>query len=101
MLVAVEEPNDLRRSISFPITDPQLIVGRNSAKAINASDLRALAFLTWVGANDQLIPPRGVINYYCDTAARYSSLRGNKPDYANLKQAPLFFQYRQIMSTRP
>jgi len=38
--------------------------------------------LTFVGANDQLIFPRGVINYYRQMAARYSS--GNVPDFKNL-----------------
>ena len=39
--------------------------------------------LTYVGANDQLIYPRGVINYYRQMAARYGS--GGKPDFKNLQ----------------
>jgi Tannase and feruloyl esterase len=39
--------------------------------------------LTYVGANDQLIFPRGVINYYRQMAARYGS--GGKPDFKNLQ----------------
>src|SRR5208282_6540553 len=38
--------------------------------------------LTFVGANDQLIFPRGVIHYYRQMAARYSP--GNVPDFKNL-----------------
>lgn len=39
--------------------------------------------ITYVGANDQLIFPRGVINYYREMAARYSS--DGKPDFKNLQ----------------
>ena len=39
--------------------------------------------LTWVGANDQFIYPRGVLNYYRQMASRYS--RHDKPDFANLQ----------------
>jgi hypothetical protein len=39
--------------------------------------------LTWVGGNDQLIFPRGVINYYRQMASQYG--RGEKPDFANLQ----------------
>ena len=39
--------------------------------------------LTWVGANDQFIYPRGVINYYRQMASRYS--RNGKPDFTNLQ----------------
>ena len=39
--------------------------------------------LTWVGANDQLIYPRGVINYYRQMASRYS--RHGDPDFENLQ----------------
>jgi hypothetical protein len=39
--------------------------------------------ITYVGANDQLIYPRGVINYYRQMAVRYGS--GGKPDYQNLQ----------------
>ena len=39
--------------------------------------------ITYVGANDQLIYPRGVINYYRQMAARYSS--DGKPDFTNLQ----------------
>jgi hypothetical protein len=39
--------------------------------------------LTWVGGNDQLIFPRGVINYYRQTASQYG--RGGKPDFTNLQ----------------
>jgi len=41
--------------------------------------------ITWVGGNDHLIFPRGVINYYRLTAARYSD-DGNKPDFDNLQR---------------
>ena len=40
--------------------------------------------LTFVGGNDQLIFPRGVINYYRTMAVRYS--RTNEPDFANLQR---------------
>ncbi len=39
--------------------------------------------ITFVGANDQLIYPRGVINYYREMAVRYSS--DGKPDFKNLQ----------------
>jgi hypothetical protein len=39
--------------------------------------------LTFVGANDQLIMPRGVINYYREMAARYG--RHHDPDFKNLQ----------------
>jgi hypothetical protein len=39
--------------------------------------------LTFVGGNDQLIMPRGVINYYRQMAARYGS-NPNKPDLSAL-----------------
>ena len=39
--------------------------------------------ITWVGGNDQLIFPRGVINYYRQMASRYSA--NGKPDFANLQ----------------
>jgi len=39
--------------------------------------------LTLVGANDQLIMPRGVINYYRQMAARYSN--HDKPDFKRLQ----------------
>jgi Tannase and feruloyl esterase len=41
--------------------------------------------LTFVGANDQLIFPRGVINYYREMAVRYSRHRHGEPDFANLQ----------------
>jgi len=39
--------------------------------------------MTWVGANDHLIFPRGVISYYRQMAARYSA--HHKPDFKNLQ----------------
>jgi hypothetical protein len=39
--------------------------------------------LTFVGANDQLIMPRGVINYYREMAARYSNFKD--PDFRRLQ----------------
>jgi hypothetical protein len=39
--------------------------------------------LTFVGGNDQLIMPRGVINYYRQMAARYG--RHGDPDFKNLQ----------------
>jgi hypothetical protein len=39
--------------------------------------------ITFVGANDQLIFPRGVINYYREMAARYGS-NPNQPDFTAL-----------------
>ncbi|MBO0753965.1 MAG: tannase/feruloyl esterase family alpha/beta hydrolase, partial [Bradyrhizobiaceae bacterium] len=39
--------------------------------------------LTYVGGNDQLIYPRGVINYYRQMASRYSG--NGKPDFINLQ----------------
>ncbi|HEV3482761.1 MAG TPA: tannase/feruloyl esterase family alpha/beta hydrolase [Candidatus Acidoferrales bacterium] len=41
--------------------------------------------ITSVGANDQLIFPRGVINYYREMAARYSD-DGDIPDFDNLQR---------------
>ena len=38
--------------------------------------------ITFVGANDQLIYPRGVINYYRQMAARYST--DGKPEFSSL-----------------
>jgi hypothetical protein len=40
--------------------------------------------LTFVGANDQLIHPRGVINYYREMASRYG--RGDEPDFERLQK---------------
>lgn len=40
--------------------------------------------LTFVGANDQLIMPRGVINYYRQMAFRYG--RYNEPDFERLQE---------------
>jgi hypothetical protein len=40
--------------------------------------------LTFVGANDQFIYPRGVINYYRTMAQRYS--RGDDPDFEELQR---------------
>jgi hypothetical protein len=40
--------------------------------------------LTLVGANDQLIMPRGVINYYREMAARYG--KGDQPDFEGLQE---------------
>jgi hypothetical protein len=40
--------------------------------------------LTWVGANDQFIYPRGVINYYRQMASRYS--RHGGPDFTSLQK---------------
>lgn len=39
--------------------------------------------LTFVGANDQLIMPRGVINYYREMAARYGKFK--EPDFKRLQ----------------
>jgi feruloyl esterase len=41
--------------------------------------------ITVVGGNDQLIYPRGVINYYRTQAAHFSRF-GDKPDYENLQK---------------
>jgi len=41
--------------------------------------------LTFVGGNDQLIFPRGVINYYRQMASRYSRHPG-RPDFDNLQR---------------
>jgi hypothetical protein len=40
--------------------------------------------LTLVGANDQLIMPRGVINYYREMAARYG--KDDQPDFERLQE---------------
>jgi hypothetical protein len=40
--------------------------------------------LTFVGANDQLIHPRGVINYYRQMASRYS--KDDEPDFKRLQK---------------
>jgi hypothetical protein len=46
--------------------------------------------LTFVGANDQLIHPRGVINYYREMASRYDRHgghgRNDRPDFDNLQR---------------
>jgi hypothetical protein len=43
--------------------------------------------LTFVGGNDQLIYPRGVINYYREMAVRYSRWPyRHTPDYSNLQK---------------
>jgi hypothetical protein len=41
--------------------------------------------LTFVGANDQLIMPRGVIHYYRQMASRYGT-SGAKPDFERLQE---------------
>src|SRR5262245_17911115 len=41
--------------------------------------------LTFMGANDQLIFPRGVINYYRLMASRYSRHPAGRPDFENLQ----------------
>lgn len=46
--------------------------------------------LTYVGANDQFIFPRGVINYYRTMALRYS--RTGKPDFEALQRFYLLFR---------
>jgi hypothetical protein len=40
--------------------------------------------LTWVGANDQFIYPRGVINYYRSMAVRYGGF--GEPDFTGLQK---------------
>ena len=40
--------------------------------------------LTLVGMSDQLIMPRGVVNYYREMASRYG--KGDKPDFERLQQ---------------
>jgi hypothetical protein len=42
--------------------------------------------LTFVGANDPLIHPRGVINYYREMASRYARHRHRRPDFENLQR---------------
>jgi len=41
--------------------------------------------LTFVGGNDQLIMPRGVINYYRQMASRFGRGAGKGPDFENLQ----------------
>ncbi len=41
--------------------------------------------LTFVGANDQLIMPRGVIHYYRQMASRHGRGRGKGPDFEELQ----------------
>jgi hypothetical protein len=41
--------------------------------------------LTLVGANDQLIMPRGVINYYRETASRHGKGAGKGPDFEDVQ----------------
>ena len=41
--------------------------------------------LTLVGANDQLIMPRGVIDYYRQTASRHGKGAGKGPDFADVQ----------------
>src|SRR5215467_9715775 len=42
--------------------------------------------LTFVGGNDQLIMPRGVINYYRQMASRFGQGAGKGPDFAGLQE---------------
>ena len=42
--------------------------------------------LTFVGGNDQLIYPRGVINYYRQMASRYGDGDGDEPDFKKLQR---------------
>jgi hypothetical protein len=42
--------------------------------------------ITFVGANDQLIYPRGVINYYRQMASRYGGRDGNDIDFRNVQR---------------
>jgi hypothetical protein len=42
--------------------------------------------LTFVGGNDQLIMPRGVINYYREMASRFGQGAGKGPDFASLQE---------------
>ena len=42
--------------------------------------------LTLVGANDQLIMPRGVINYYRETASRRGKGAGKGPDFEDVQE---------------
>src|SRR5262245_2582299 len=42
--------------------------------------------LTFVGGNDQLIMPRGVINYYRQMASRFGQGAGKGPDFASLQE---------------
>ena len=42
--------------------------------------------LTLVGANDQLIMPRGVINYYRETASRRGKGTGKGPDFEDVQE---------------
>src|SRR5215831_12168226 len=46
--------------------------------------------LTFVGGNDQLIMPRGVINYYRQTAIRFG--KGNGPDFDRLQDFNRLFR---------
>ena len=41
--------------------------------------------LTFVGGNDQLIMPRGVINYYRETASRFGQGAGKGPDFEDVQ----------------
>ena len=42
--------------------------------------------LTFVGGNDQLIMPRGVINYYRQMASRFGQGAGKGPDFERLQE---------------
>jgi pimeloyl-ACP methyl ester carboxylesterase len=54
--------------------------------------------ITYVGANDQLIYPRGVIDYYRQMAVRYG--RNGKPDYQNLQTFYRLFRAPGVQSLR-
>jgi hypothetical protein len=57
----------------------------DTVKALDRFKQHGGKLLTWVGANDQFIYPRGVINYYRAMAARYARHGHDRPDFANLQ----------------
>jgi hypothetical protein len=55
----------------------------DTAGALDVFKREGGKLLTFVGANDQLIMPRGVIHYYRQMAVRYG--RGGEPDFERLQ----------------
>jgi len=56
----------------------------DTAKPLDAFHAHGGKLLTFVGSNDQLIFPRGVIGYYREMAARYS--HGRAADFSSVQQ---------------
>jgi hypothetical protein len=78
--VSMDEYPDVAQDGSRNIADVT-----DTFKPLDRFKERGGKLLTFVGANDQFIYPRGVINYYREMASRYSR-HGKEPDFANLQR---------------